>query len=267
MASTTTESPRVGTARESKNPVRRDRPVAKAKAPASDTAAGTQVSDGIVLELMKKLSEAVSTIVDSQTEIVIHDLRHPEASIVSIFNGHVSGRRIGQSVLAGPSGDKALLDIVSARPSGSDHQILVFDSYESKSREGAALMSSSVVAYDGEGPIAAFCLNSDLGTRERILKDITDLLMPASSSMLQPETRSQNIEELIVDIIETSLEPKDVPTARMTKAEKLSSVDRMQKRGLFLIRGAVERVAKRLGTTKFTIYNYLDELGARHAKD
>lgn len=248
------------------SPARRGRPSGKKtqdSAPATDTG----LADAAILELMRKLSEAVSTIVDNHTEIVIHDLRHPETSIVSIHNGHVSGRQVGESVLAGPSGDQALLDIVRARPDGTGHQILVFDSYESESREGTTLMSSSVVAYDADGPIAAFCVNSDLAIRERILKDITGLLLPGSSGALQPEARSQNMEELIVEIIESSLEPKDVPTARMTKAEKLASVDRMQKRGLFLIRGAVERVAKRLGATKFTIYNYLDELGARHSKD
>jgi predicted transcriptional regulator YheO len=37
----------------------------------------------------------------------------------------------------------------------------------------------------------------------------------------------------------------------------------MHERGLFVIRGSVERVAARLGVTKFTIYNYLDEIGAK----
>ena len=47
----------------------------------------------------------------------------------------------------------------------------------------------------------------------------------------------------------------------MKKSEKMAVVARMHERGLFLLRGSVELVAKHLGATKFTIYNYLEEIG------
>jgi len=38
------------------------------------------------------------------------------------------------------------------------------------------------------------------------------------------------------------------------------AVDQMRQRGIFLIRSSVDMVAKGLGVSRFTIYNYLDEL-------
>jgi predicted transcriptional regulator YheO len=47
----------------------------------------------------------------------------------------------------------------------------------------------------------------------------------------------------------------------MDKSQKLKVVSELVKRGVFMIKGAVDRVAQSLSVTRFTIYNYLDELG------
>jgi predicted transcriptional regulator YheO len=41
----------------------------------------------------------------------------------------------------------------------------------------------------------------------------------------------------------------------------VEAVATMHERGLFMLRGSAELVAKKLGTTKFSIYNYLEEIG------
>lgn len=48
------------------------------------------------------------------------------------------------------------------------------------------------------------------------------------------------------------------PVGGMTRAEKQQVVHFLDKRGVFLMRRAVEDVAGRLGVTRFTIYNYLE---------
>ena len=81
-----------------------------------------------------------------------------------------------------------------------------------------------------------------------------------------PAPRSEaSIESLIEEIIISALEAAGVPVERMSKAEKKAAVAIMHERGLFVIRGSVERVAARLGVTKFTIYNYLDDIGAKRS--
>ena len=70
------------------------------------------------------------------------------------------------------------------------------------------------------------------------------------------------MEALIKDIIDKALaSASGVSVDRMNKKEKIEVVAQMHARGLFLIRGSVERAAASLGITKFTIYDYMDELG------
>ena len=48
--------------------------------------------------------------------------------------------------------------------------------------------------------------------------------------------------------------------ADMTREEKVGIVAYLETKGAFLIRYSVEHVAELLGMTKYTIYNYLDEI-------
>jgi len=48
--------------------------------------------------------------------------------------------------------------------------------------------------------------------------------------------------------------------SRMSKNDKLDLIAELDNKGVFLIKGAVNQIAKRINTSKFTIYNYLDEI-------
>lgn len=47
----------------------------------------------------------------------------------------------------------------------------------------------------------------------------------------------------------------------------MASVDQMHRRAIVLIRSSVDMVAKGLGVSRFTIYNYLDELKRSATRD
>ena len=46
----------------------------------------------------------------------------------------------------------------------------------------------------------------------------------------------------------------------MSKEDKVSIVEALEEKGVFLIKGAVDYVAKVLCVSRYTIYNYLDEI-------
>jgi hypothetical protein len=54
-----------------------------------------------------------------------------------------------------------------------------------------------------------------------------------------------------------------VPLEEMSRSQKQQVVRYLDDRGAFLIKKAVEDVAARLGVTRFTIYNYLEESNRR----
>ena len=46
----------------------------------------------------------------------------------------------------------------------------------------------------------------------------------------------------------------------MSKHAKVEAVRVMQERGLFIVKGGVEKAAEALGVTRYTVYNYLEQL-------
>ena len=51
-----------------------------------------------------------------------------------------------------------------------------------------------------------------------------------------------------------------MPVSLMRKAHKVDAVRSLKRRGFFMLRDAVEMAARALGVTRFTIYNYLNEI-------
>lgn len=220
-----------------------------------------------ILKILVGVTETMKYIVHPHLEIVVHDLRQPESSIVAIVNGHVSGRQLGASLLAGPLGDKAFDDMIARGPASVPNDVVVAGNYFSKARDGRTLASASTVIYDADRkPVAAFCLNADTSAGEQVLRQLRTLLLPGDPAQTTPDLQGDDetkMEDLVSEIIEQAIAAQGLEAQRLTKKEKMAAVGAMHARGLFLIRGSIERVARRLGATKFTVYNYLDELGLK----
>jgi predicted transcriptional regulator YheO len=48
----------------------------------------------------------------------------------------------------------------------------------------------------------------------------------------------------------------------MARAQKVRVVHDLERRGIFLIKGAVDEVARLLGVSRYTVYNYRKEVSA-----
>jgi predicted transcriptional regulator YheO len=246
------------------------RPRSRREAASNAEAAAAPANQGL-LAVLEGVAQALECSLNQHTEVVVHDLTRPESSIVGIVNGHVSGRRPGAPIIAGPSDDKAFDQLVGSKSAAAPNEVRVVANYTSRASDGRPLRSSSVVLFDGQGqPAAALCLNLDFGAMERLQRELRSALLPTSAPAPATPERSEprpetSIEDLIEEIIATAIGTADAPVERMSKSEKTAAVAMMHERGLFVIRGSVELVAARLGVTKFTIYNYLDEIGAKRA--
>jgi predicted transcriptional regulator YheO len=84
--------------------------------------------------------------------------------------------------------------------------------------------------------------------------------MPAIHEDDSSEASHDNIEDLMRDIISTTTALSSGSSRADTKRANLMAVKNMQEKGVFLIKGGVEKAAAALGVTRYTIYNYLDEL-------
>lgn len=206
---------------------------------------------------------AIGSVLPGNTELVLHDLRNPAFSVVEIANAHVTGRKKGDSVLAGLRKDKAFIAALEE----SQERVTLLPDYETFSREGTPLRSGTAI-YRGRDsrPFAALCVNVDNNGIDNALT----LLQTLSGVKIQPpapaaeariaDQAHDSIEDLMKEIISnaTGLNPGN--RRADAKKAKMLAVQQMQERGIFLMKGGVEKAAEALGVTRYTIYNYLDEL-------
>ncbi|MEU3780198.1 helix-turn-helix transcriptional regulator [Streptomyces sp900129855] len=227
-----------------------------------------------VLELLVAPLQAA---VLQPTEVVLHDLRRIPHTVRAIA-GHVTGRRVGD-----PPTDK-LLERVAA--GDLRHEI----GYRSQLPDGRILQSTTIVYTDDEGrPAAALCLNTDVSAwvalrsvMDRFVLGHDGTSVPSMPSMPspplpaqgQPETTAarqgesfpRSVEELCDLLVEAAVTEVGIPVEEMRKEHKLQVVAELERRGFFLVKQAPETAAAALGVSRFTIYNYLNELSAPPAE-
>ena len=219
----------------------------------------TQASDKTLLvDQLSAAMDALSSVVGQHVEVVLHDVSQPASSVLKIINGHVSGRTSGSSILSGPDDDQGFLGLLEGNEAKQSAAAKVFKDYQTTSVNGKPLRSATVMYNDSNGqPSIALCFNADysaVDTAQRVLGQ----LIPATAA--STDANGSTLEDKMNDIIRAAMPPAGVMRVGASKKEKVEVVRRMQEKGLFIVRGGVERAAKVLGVTRYTIYNYLDEV-------
>ncbi|MCQ1530320.1 helix-turn-helix transcriptional regulator [Lutispora saccharofermentans] len=206
-----------------------------------------------ILKALVPIVEGLAQTFGKNCEVVLHDISNPQNSIVAIANGHVSGRTIG-----GPMSEYGLATLKKAQ--FDKHKI----NYMKKTSDGRVLKSSLMYIKDEKGEVIGFlCTNFDISeitVVKNILNDMIDIDTPGSPGESQEESFGSTINEVLSNIVNKTLESFGKPVAFMSKEDKVNIVETLEDKGVFLIKGAVDYVAKVLCVSRYTIYNYLDEI-------
>lgn len=215
-----------------------------------------------VLTLLRHIVEAIGKTVGGHCEVVLHDLRVPERSIVAISNGEVTGRRVGGPVVGGPTRDVALKLLDSAIKEST-----LSTGYRTQTRDGRELRSTTLILRTPAGkPVIAMCINLDLSAFTMARMVLEEILKTSSNSSEDTSEEAQlGIDDVITHMIQEALAEVGKPVKFMDREDRLRAVRLMHERGLFLIRGGVERASAALGISKFTLYGYLKEVRALQA--
>lgn len=213
------------------------------------------------LELLAGISQPLALALGEGCEVVVHDLTNLDNSVYAIAGG-VTGRTVGapptnlllQHVLDGAEGD--IIGYPTALPGGHTGR-----------------SSTIIVREPGtDAPMAALCLNIDV-TNVRIAHELLGSLLetttPASEQTEESDTHEvfpRTVGDLTDQIVAEVIQSAGVPVDLMKKAHKLEVVAELDRRGVFQVKEAVAEVASALDVTRFTIYNYLNELHARESE-
>jgi predicted transcriptional regulator YheO len=200
-----------------------------------------------LLDFVSRLSGALGETFGKFCEIVVHDFGSPESSIIAIANGSLTGREVGDTL------DSLGFQLLKNNPPSD------LLNYQTKTKDGKELRSSSIFLRDEKGHIfGALCINVDISTLRKAQEWIQEALGSASTTI--DERFEQSVDEVLENLIQNAISSTGKKTADMTREDKVAIVAYLEAKGAFLIRYSVERVAELLGMTKYTIYNYLDEI-------
>ena len=199
----------------------------------------------ILAELVPKLGQALGP----TTEVVLHDLRRPDSSLVAISNGDVTGRKVGDS------STNIALEVL--KDPFADHDAYHYQGY---TQQGRSLKCSSMYFKDDGGrTFAALCINEDISDLMVAAQTLSRLV---TTSKTINEQFGPNIEDVIEQLIQEAVDTIHKPVQFMTKEEKIQVVKNLLEQGVFTVRRSVTKVASRLGTSRVTIYGYLNEVRA-----
>jgi predicted transcriptional regulator YheO len=222
----------------------------------------TKRERALVLEILKQTVEGLGRALGPNIEVVLHDIAMPDNSVVAIANGTITGRSIGSAIISGPFDDVGLDELLSGRSRAAGETYTIISGYKTRTRSGHVLDSTSVLFRDEKGKAyAALCINHDRSRLREVKRLIDDLI---GSSIDDGRTADPDpepcVDALIHEIIQDGIRSTGKTVSSMSKEDKVDAVHYMNKRGLFLIRSSVDIAASSLAVSRFTIYNYLDEL-------
>ena len=188
------------------------------------------------------------------TEIVLHDVSDLDRSIIAIENGHISGRGVG-----GSSTDLVLRILREQSYRERDFT----PAYTSTSATGKFFSSGTFfIKHEGE-LIGLFCTNTDL-TPLHALKKAAEDLFTSREGERPPASIDEKLSQSVNDIpVETALEvmrEMDVHPDRLSQDERLKVVGELDRRGIFLLKGAIASVSRVLKISEPTLYRYLRTL-------
>jgi predicted transcriptional regulator YheO len=212
------------------------------------------------LEKYIPLVKTIAEMFGNNCEVVLHNFSEPQKSIIAIENGHVTGRKVG-----GPITDLALS--IWKKNDYENKKTDRIVNYKTKSKDGKILKSSTVFIRNNQKKIiGCLCINYDITVPSMFHKIMNEFCttvdLDKEKSEKGIETFDSDVNEVLKNIIQEAIKKVGKPVPLMQKEDKLMVVKIADEKGAFLIKGAITQIAKEIDVSRFTIYNYLEEIKA-----
>ena len=185
-------------------------------------------------------------------EIVLHDIKNKESSIIAIENGHITGREIGAPVT----------DLLMKMIHEADESNMKLN-YTSKNKDGKPLRSSTFLIRNNDGEITgAMCMNIDLTSIKLAKSFLDEISFIEDDNNDTGEYFPENTNDFLGYMIKKGMGKLNKPVYLTDKGDKLLVVKYLYNNNVFNIKGAVDIVARELNVSRYTVYNYIDEIQA-----
>lgn len=195
---------------------------------------------------LNTLAVIISEMFGNNCEVVISDLDNPENSVLSIYNGHVTDRKVGDP-LNTRSGE-----LIERSKGGYNIN------YKKANKKIRKEIKSSTIVTRAFGRNISFCINYDCDDLTAIQKTLKKFL--SMGDEVYDEYDAFDNGELVEHKFMIELEKMDKPIVNMNKKDRISLIKNLKDSGVFKIQKSVPYIAEQLGLSRYTIYNYLNEI-------
>ena len=200
-------------------------------------------------EFLDRTARGIAETFGSSCETLVQDMGLDSHPVLSIYNGHVSGRSVGSTV-----------DILgSSRAIDDEARKVDFVNLYATTPSGQQIKSSTFHLI-GEDYDLALGINYDFTSlvfANRVLLD----LMSADADLRSAMWRGG--EDRLGELFDECLAAIGKPVSALSKADRLRLIALLDQKAAFSFRKSVPYVSQRLGVSRYTVYKYLNENSAR----
>ena len=199
----------------------------------------------------KRVAKAIGHLLSPFVETVVHDFSTPKKSIIAIYNGHISGRKLGGRFTE--FGYKKAIN-----PLIDDHT-----PYESSSDSGQKLKSVTIPIRDKKNKtIGSFSVNMNIDYFESLrgfINQIIDIPSMTEEDISEKESAFVSVHTDITNDIQRMIKEKGWSQQPLNKKQKIELIHLAKEKGHFMKRGSVKIVGEYLSLTPPTIYKYMKD--------
>ena len=201
------------------------------------------------LERYIPIANMIARTFGKNCEVIIHDLSTPKNSVVYTVNNHVTGREIGQAF------DHLVKQVLLSRKFDGE----LVTNYLTVTTDGREIKSSTALIKDqNNNVIGALCVNYDLGTMKDLKGFLDEFMMAEKENIEKDVELFGNVMDMADELIDRIIATNN--SESLKRKDKIELIKFMEQKGIFLIKGAIEKVADKLNISKVTVYSYLDEI-------
>lgn len=213
----------------------------------------THMSHDEAFELLDRLACGIALVMGSSCEALVQEIVGKTFTVLSIYNGQISGRQAG-STLSVYGADTICDD------DDKDFDPFLDINCDAAHTADGRLVKSSTWLVKGDDYVMGLGVNVDVTELTRAA-DLLAGMAKVGGELRDTLYRSpSHVSEDADSLIDECLEHLGKPVEALSKTDRVELVRLLEKRGFFEYQRSASTLAARMGVSKSTIYNYLKEL-------
>jgi predicted transcriptional regulator YheO len=206
-------------------------------------------------ETLQRIAKGIAGVFGNRCEVVIHDFTDITQSVVHI-DGNVTNRQVGAPITS------TLARMLDEYGDAVPDRI----AYKITTETGKVLRCASIFLRDDAGKLeGCLAINFDVSDFMYFQQAFSDITFLSVTNTTGPDEESlvrfsKKPSESMESNIDAMIAKEGKLPAMMDKMQKKAIVRKLDKAGVFAVKGSVNYLARALGASRYTIYNYLKEV-------